>query len=238
MNIEAILASTEHRPWPLPEGAWSFYQEWNTAVFLHWRVNAVQLRALLPKGLELDLFDGDAWVSVVAFTMERIRPRWLPAFPPISDFNELNVRTYVLSGQKAGVYFLSIEAANKVSCWLAGRLSVLPYRFAHITRSNGAFRSNDPITRDSIDLSYSFTEQAVVKTPLDRWLTERYALYQESKGAMLRYDTHHLEWPLQGMQVTKLDLGHSRMNGLVQGLPDVVHYSPGVAVLAWNPRMS
>jgi len=238
MSIRRILATTDHRPWPLPQSGWSYYQEWNDALFLHWRVDAVQLRTLLPKGFELDLIDGDAWVSVVAFTMERMRPRWLPAFPPISDFHELNVRTYVRSDDKPGVYFLSIEASSKVACGIARRLSILPYRYARIARANGTFRSVNPNTQDRMELSYVLSDRPVTKSPLDRWLTERYALYQDSGTALQRYDTHHVEWPFQEVELTKLDLDHDRMNGLLQGLPEVVHFSPGVAVLAWNPRMT
>lgn len=113
MKIREILNKTEHRPWKLPVGNWKFYQEWNNAVFLHWQVNESELRKLVPEDIEIDLFDGKPWVSVVAFTMEKIRPRSLPAFPLISDFDEINIRTYVKYNGKTGVYFLSIEEERK-----------------------------------------------------------------------------------------------------------------------------
>ena len=58
------------------------------------------LQILVPAEIEIDLFEGKPWVSLVAFTMEKIRPRYLPYFPPISNFDEINIRTYVKSKNK------------------------------------------------------------------------------------------------------------------------------------------
>lgn len=97
-------------------------------MFLHWPVPATQIASLLPAPLTPDLLEGSAWVSVVAFTMEQIRPRHLPAFKPVSQFHELNVRTYVRHEGKAGVYFLSIEAQKAISAYLSRSIiSGLPY---------------------------------------------------------------------------------------------------------------
>lgn len=88
MRIQKILENSTHRPWELPDERWKFYQEWNRAIFLHWKVDFQELRNFVPKELEIDLFEGNAWVSVVAFTMEKIRPKNFPHFAPISNFDE------------------------------------------------------------------------------------------------------------------------------------------------------
>ena len=132
MNIEEILRSTDHRPWPIPTNSWSYYQEWNNAIFLHWEVELSELKKHVPKELQIDTFQGKTWVSVVAFTMEKIRPKNLPYFNPISNFHEINIRTYVKANGKTGVYFLSIEAAKRVSCLVARKISKLPYRYSKI----------------------------------------------------------------------------------------------------------
>ena len=89
----------------------------------------------MPKELDIDLFEGKPWVSVVAFTMEKIRPKNLPSFAPISNFDEINIRTYIRSNNKTGVYFLSIEGGTKLSCKIAKGISELPYRFSKMKRS-------------------------------------------------------------------------------------------------------
>ncbi|MDQ3247753.1 MAG: DUF2071 domain-containing protein, partial [Chloroflexota bacterium] len=129
--IGEILRQIDHRPWPRPAAPWAMTQSWHDLLFAHWPVAPEMMRPLLPPQLELDIFDGAAWVGVVPFRMSGVRPRWLPALQGLSAFPELNVRTYVKSRNaahpKPGVYFFSLEAANPVAVWLARTLFKLPY---------------------------------------------------------------------------------------------------------------
>ncbi|MEO5911719.1 MAG: DUF2071 domain-containing protein [Pelobium sp.] len=74
-NIEDILSDISHRPFKIPNGKWKYYQEWNNALFFHWTIPF----DILPEHLNIDTFNGECYVSLVAFTMEKIRPRFLPA---------------------------------------------------------------------------------------------------------------------------------------------------------------
>jgi uncharacterized protein YqjF (DUF2071 family) len=236
---KTILQSIAHRPWPLPAGRWAYYQEWNRALFLHWRVPVAHVQELLPPGLQADTINGDAWVSLVAFTMEHIRPAGLPALSQISDFDEINLRTYVTQNGKAGVYFLNIEAGKAISAYVARRLSGLPYEKATIqrTRFDGeeVYISVNPAKNFKLAAFYETGAPVQEKTPLDLWLTERYCLYQEAGPVLRCYDIHHLPWPLE--QVTLANLQTAYKAGgidLARRKPDLVHYSPGVKVLAWK----
>ncbi len=129
-NFEAnkLLDIIHHRPtWQVPGERWVWYQEWNRALFFHWKVDPEILKSFIPEGIQLDVYNNTAWVSLVAFTMEKIRPRYLPSVSLISDFHEINLRTYVTDGEHHGVYFLSIEAQKQLSAILSRRLSGLPY---------------------------------------------------------------------------------------------------------------
>src|SRR5688572_28073305 len=119
MDIVDILAETSHRPFELPAGNWQYYHEWNNALFLHWTIPYDVIRNCVPGALNLDTFNGDAYVSLVPFTMQRIRPRMLPAIGYVSDFDEINLRTYINNDGKAGVYFLSIESGKRLSAFIA-----------------------------------------------------------------------------------------------------------------------
>jgi len=234
MSVKEILSATEHRPWPLPSIKWSYYQEWNDAIFLHWRVDATLIKEYIPKELELDLIDGSAWVSLVAFTMERIRPRVLPSFSPISNFHEINIRTYVTRGAKSGVYFLNIEAGKRISCYVAKMLSELPYRYSNMKRISNRFTSNQVSTGSSFKLEYELGGKILQITQLDRWLTERYALFQDSKQYLNQFEIHHTEWLLKEITVHSLLLNYPKFPDLFHERPDLCHYSPGVSVLAWG----
>ncbi|MEI6536644.1 MAG: DUF2071 domain-containing protein, partial [Verrucomicrobiaceae bacterium] len=90
------LAARELQP-----GSPVMFQQWRDLLFLHWEYSAAAIQATLPEGLFVDTFDGKAYLGVVPFFMRKIRPRFLPAVPGISDFMELNLRTYV--HDRAGV---------------------------------------------------------------------------------------------------------------------------------------
>ncbi len=229
-----ILNADAHRPWPLRDDPWKYYQEWNNALLLHWRVKPELLESLIPEGLEVDLFDGYAWVSFVAFDMESVRPRHAPAFAPVSDFHELNLRTYARYKGKQGVYFLSIEAGKSLSCFLARKMSQLPYRYAAMSRTSDSFRVENARAGTYFKLVFSKGDAIREKQPLDLWLTERYALFQDVGSGLNSFDIHHPEWPLQELKIISLSIHYPVFDALGLAAPDLCHYSPGVPVLAWG----
>ena len=132
MTPEQILEQHEHRPWPLPRAPWIMRQTWNDLLFAHWSLAAEQLRALVPPQLELDLFDGRAWVAVTPFHMTDVTFRGMPPVPVLSAFPELNVRTYVTYRGKPGVFFFSLDAFNPPAVWGARLAYHLPYFYARM----------------------------------------------------------------------------------------------------------
>ncbi|MCB0658239.1 MAG: DUF2071 domain-containing protein [Saprospiraceae bacterium] len=234
MRIHDILASTDHRPWPLPSGPWRYYQEWNRALFLHWQADYELLRPLVPVALQIDCYAGTPWVSLVAFDMQNIRPRGIPAFPPISDFHEINIRTYVRHKDRTGVYFLSIEGGKRVSCLIAKTLSGLPYRYADMQRDVNRLNSKNASFEDRFAADYLTGPTPAYKSALDKWLTERYALFQDHQYALDRYEIHHIEWPVYHLELRSLQVDYPRFRNLLKGSPDLTHYSSGVQVLAWS----
>ena len=234
MTIQNILNTREHRPWEIPTENWKYYQEWNNSIFLHWQVELEDLKKFVPKELEIDLFEGKPWVSVVAFTMEKIRPKNLPSFSPISNFDEINIRTYIKSNNKTGVYFLSIEGGTKLSCKIAKGISELPYRFSKIKRSQNKFESCNSEYNDELKLEFKVGKVVSEKTELDKWLTERYALFQDSEESINEFDIHHLEWPIQEIELTKIMVNYPRFGKLLKKEPNKIRYSSGVKVIAWG----
>ena len=108
---------------------------WLDLLFAHWPVPLDVLRPLIPAGLELDTFDGQAWLGVVPFRMEDVGPRFLPAPPGPGAFPELNVRTYVTRRGRGGVWFLSLDAASRLAVEGARAAFHLPYVHARMSSS-------------------------------------------------------------------------------------------------------
>ena len=234
-QIEEILNDTAHRPYPMPKGMWAYYQEWNRALFLHWIIPEEQIRKHVPQDLIIDSLDGNCYVSLVAFTMEKIRPRFLPAVTFLSDFDEINVRTYIRNDEKPGVYFLNIEAGKLLSTFVAKAISGLPYEKANMHRKHNSFFSENENKGFGLDAEYEVGQFINEKSELDKWLTERYCLYLEKGNKLYRYDIQHKEWDLNRVQLENLHvdykLGEMRLN---VGQIHSQHYSEGVKVVAWN----
>jgi len=231
---------TSHRPWPLPIGNWSYFQEWNNALFLHWKISPKELTEFIPAGLILDTFNGDAWISVVAFTMQNIRPNGLLSVSGISNFHEINIRTYVKRDNKQGVYFLKIEAGKSISVFIARVLSGLPYVKSTINRSlnkgTHSYISADKNKSPHFKTSFKIVEEIESKTDLDKWLIERYCLYLSSYGKLYRYEIHHREWPLEKVVIKDLKVKYEIGKVALGKEPTLSHFSTGVKVISWKRK--
>jgi uncharacterized protein YqjF (DUF2071 family) len=178
-------------------------QTWHDLLFAHWPLPTNIARPLVPTQLALDTYDGYSWVGVVPFRMSRIRSHFLPPLPGLSRFAELNVRTYVTHGGKAGVYFFSLDAANLPAVFAARRFFHLPYFYADMTsqEADGIVHYSSRRRGASAEFRGHFGPISNVrlteKGSIEHWLTERYCLFTAYQGHICRGDIHHLPWPLQ-----------------------------------------
>ena len=242
-----ILDETAHRPWPMPSGPWVMTQTWHTLLFAHWRIDAAALRARVPVELDLDLFDGTAWIAVVPFCMTNVAPRMMPSVPGVSAFPELNVRTYVTSGGKPGVYFFSLDAGSALAVRAARTLLNLPYFEAHMTAdvANGRVRyssTREPSSGTAARFAGTYRPLDDPAPPtaggLEYFLTERYCLYAlDRHGRPYRLQIHHPPWPLQKAEA---EIGENTMLEPLQlelpSEPPLLHFSRRQDMVAWMPE--
>jgi hypothetical protein len=178
-------------------------QLWHDLLFAHWPVPASELRPLVPPELGLDIFGGECWIGVVPFRMSGIRARGLPAIPGLSRFPELNVRTYVKYGEKPGVYFFSLDAANLSAVLAARAFYHLPYFSAAMTSKehDGTIHYSSRRYRAAAEFRGTYRPAGGSKLSanrtLEQFLTERYCLYTTHRREVYRGEIHHLPWPLQ-----------------------------------------
>lgn len=231
----------DHRPWPPPRAPWAWRQTWHDLLFLHWPVPVSQLRSLVPPELEIQEFGGSAWFGVVPFWMSGVTPRGWPDIPGLSSFPELNVRTYVSRADRPGVWFLSLDAANRVAIWVARGLYRLPYVYARMNvEHDGAridYRSMRP-TGQGFEGSYQPDGPVVNSAPgtLEHFLTERYCLYARSRsGALHCAEVHHAAWPLQRGAATIRRNDMLGVHGIeIDAPPSQIHYAKRLDVRVWR----
>jgi uncharacterized protein len=244
-----ILKHIAQRPWALPRGPWIMKQEWHDLLFAHWAVPVDELRALIPRALEIDTFGGQAWIGVVPFRMSGVRMRGTPAIPGLSRFPELNVRTYVVRDGKPGVWFFSLDAANAVAVWGARTLFHLPYFLAAMSCAEHAgwiryesHRIDRRGSAASLVASYravgeSFHAQA---GSIEYFLAERYCLYAaDDKGRVIRCEIHHPPWPLQSAEAELQEITMAAAAGITiaELRPELLHFSRHQEVVVWEPQV-
>ena len=233
-------------------------QSWRDLLFAHWPIPVATMRALVPPQLELDTFDGEAWVGVVPFRMSDVRPRWLPTMPWLSAFPELNVRTYVRAKNpadpKPGVYFFSLDAANPVAVAIARRFFKLPYynaRMELVEARQEELAAKEPLatirytsqrthrgTADAVfDGVYAPIGDIYLAEPgtLDHWLTERYCFYTVDRDqCVYRCDIHHTPWPLQPAAADiKVNTLATAAGLALPDTPPYLHFARRLDVVAW-----
>jgi uncharacterized protein len=239
------MHDTSHRPWPVPGSPWIMTMQWHDLAFLHWPIPAERLRPYIPAGLELQEFDGSAWLGVVPFYMRGVRIRGIPPLPGTGAFAELNLRTYVTTNGKPGVWFFSLDAASRIAVRAARRTFHLPYFDARMIVRHTADEIDYSSVRSELppgefEASYRATRPVSTATPgsIELWLTERYCLYSaDRRGRIYCGEIHHAPWPLQlaECEIRKNTLA-SQLQIELSPRPPLVHFAKRLDVVAWYLR--
>lgn len=229
-----------------PESPVVMYQRWRALTFLHFPCDPAEVQATLPPGLTVDTFPGPdgreaAWVGLVPFRMKGVRPRFLPPVPGLSAFPETNIRTYVhREGREPGVWFYSLDAANGLACGIARMTFGLPYfhakmsvrereriRYASVRNLDGARHGIEAVPGASLGTATPGT--------LEFFLIERYLLYSQLRGQLVKGRVHHAPYPLQAVDTPVVQETLVAAAGLVPR--PYLHriFSPGVDVRIHAP---
>jgi len=197
-----------------------FYADWERALMIHFEVDAEALQRDVP--FQLDLRDGRAFVSAVAFRMHGMRPRiggrlaaWL--FRPIATHDFLNVRTYVRHGGETGIHFLAEWLSNRIAVRLGPRAFGLPYRFGRIDYEHhwqgGEVVGNVEDVRTATRFGYRAELETSVRNrfapceggSIEEWLMERYAAFNCALGRKRFFRVWHPPWQQCRAEVTLSD---------------------------------
>ena len=226
-----------------PKGQPLMHQSWGKLLFMHWRVEASDLRMLIPEGLEIDTFDGTAWIGIIPFTMWDIRalPPFMPAVPGLSSAHELNVRTYVYYDGVPGVWFFSLDCNSTAAVIAARTFYHLPYHNAKIDLEQSGHTIDYALERTDqpaahFQGSWNIGETIPFSHPdsLEFFLTERYCLYSEKDGDLYRARIFHQPWPLQKATMNSCESTMIESLGLRsrEGEP-VLNYAESLDVDIW-----
>jgi uncharacterized protein len=227
---------------------WVMAMRWDDLAFLHWPVPVAALERFIPPGLQLETFDGHAWIGIVPFRMMAVHARGLPEIPGTNEFLELNVRTYVTDDTRPGVWFFSLDCANPLAVRGARVGFSLPYFDAKMqsleTNQASGFdyssaRTHRGTPAATFRASYKPSGEVIPSVPgsIEHWLTERYCLYaQRPSGQVIRGEILHQPWPLQTCHIEILENTLCDSLGLsLPQTPVLAHFAKRLEVHAWLP---
>jgi hypothetical protein len=232
----------DHIPFKLPNKSYSLSQEWRYLTFLHWIVDSKNIRPYLPDNLELDTYNGKAYVSTIPFLMKNVRPRFLPSIYGISTFPEFNIRTYVKHKNKTGVFFLTLDAQSIITCLFAPYAYGLPYRYSsgRIESIEKAYLWQSKRLSDQVEIKGQCKplgkSMRAAKGSIEEFLFERYCLFTLHKKKLCMAYVAHKPWIFKSgdSQLNINSLTESYNLGIKNSLkPDLVHISNGVKVKTW-----
>jgi len=228
-----------------PPGTPVILQNWRDLLFLHWEYEAAEIERTLPAGLHADTFGGKAYIGVVPFFVRELRPPLLPALPFISDFLELNVRTYVYDeAGTPGIWFYTLDANHLAGVEAARLLYHLPYRYAKIEaqKDETTNRVDFAVAVNGVAANMSYrlrgTIQSAPPNSLEFFLIERYALFAANEGRLFTARVHHSPYPLCEAIVDEFDDRLFLDHGFVspRRSPDHIIASTGVDVEVFAPQ--
>jgi len=230
---------------PPPVSHPAFLTDWDTVTFVNWSYDREILSRLLPAGLELDLFEGKGWLSLVVFHAGNAHFPWLPPIASISNYQQFNLRTYVRSANGTpGVYFFSMDVDQPLL--MLGRLTYgVPYMLStmevvsdgdqlHYTsarRWGGPGCSSDVRVR----IGAPFTNSDM--PPVAPFLADRWSLYAIMHAKVMRAAVAHQPWQLT--QATVLNLNETLVEaaGIApSSAPPVVFYAGSVSARIASPE--
>jgi len=243
--MHQALQFTEHRPFPLPDRPWVMRQRWDDVLFLHWPVPPNVLRPHIPDELELDLYDGTAWIGIVLFEVNGLRGRFFPPIPFANTFPEVNVRTYVKKNGKQGIYFFSLDTSNKLAIKAARTAYSLPYFYANVSLKRSetevnfsSIRKERGMPRESLQVTYrpKGVEVPNEESSFQHWMAERYCQWTLFGNELFRTDIHHRKWVFESVDI------ELTLNTMAQYIPrdcfsktPIAHYSGSKNTLFWLP---
>jgi uncharacterized protein YqjF (DUF2071 family) len=244
-SVQRLLSARE-----LPNRMPVMYQRWDDLLFLHWSCRSQDLRSHIPSQLSLDLYDGQAYISIIAFRMNAVRPAGLSPLPWLSYFYELNVRVYVRDQRdEPGVYFLSLDCNRTLAVWIARTFFNLPYQRAVMNFEVNRSGQEDDQTEHAIacrrtacsDTAYyrwrvEGQQKPAVPGSLDFFLTERYNFFTVRKHKLLRGQVHHAPYNIGTASMSSWSDLPLVWNGIAldKRPPDLASCSAGVDVQAFS----
>ena len=218
-------------------------QQWRDLAYIHWHYDPAVVQSLLPEGIEVDTFDGSAWVGLIPFSMRNISFPFIPPVPYFGSFPEVNVRTYVKRNGVPGVWFFSLDVNRLIPAFVARTTYFIPYCWGRASHKKDDQHLHTTVkrrwpSRSSTEIELTIGGEINEPTDLAHFLSARWGLYSKGFRGRLRYaPVDHEQWQLYEANIVNLEDHLVTAAGLPAPTGEAhVMFSPGVLVRIGKPR--
>ena len=195
--------------------------EWVNLGIITYAVPPDLLAGHVPDGVELDTQDGQAFVSLVAFSFHNTRVLGI-SWPGYRTFPELNLRFYVRRGDERGVVFLREIVGLRLVAWIARTFFNENYRVAPVSCLTHDAKSH--VTMELRLLWAGKTNRITVTgrkpvlvpaaTSAEHRFTELRCGYGiNRRGRTVRYEIEHPAWEIYPVESHLVDLDWASVYG-------------------------
>lgn len=229
---------------------------WRRLVMANYRVERALIEPLVPRGVEIDDFDGEIYVSVVGFLFVHTRVLGLP-IPWHRHFEELNLRFYVrrsVAGEvRRGVVFVKEVVPRRAIAWTAR--FIYNENYVALPMEHQPPGWTIPTDCGRVEYSWRVGERwnrlsAVAQGPpsplapgsLDEFIAEHYWGYcRQRDGGTIEYRVDHPPWKVWSPVTAELDGPVAEFYGpdfadLFSRRPDSALIADGSPIVVGRPR--
>jgi uncharacterized protein len=207
---------------PMTETRWAFLTaRWSNLVLLTYAVPRDALASYVPPGCDLDVREGSAFVSLVAFDFLETRVLGM-SWPGYRNFPEINLRFYVRQGADRGVCFIREYVPRRLVAWIARRIYNEPYAVAQMA-STVEERVTGIRVRHELGVGGTVNTVEVVagkpavvpaEDSTEHFFKEHsWGFGTSRRGALVRYRVDHPVWETYPVQSWKLDWNWAAVYG-------------------------
>jgi uncharacterized protein YqjF (DUF2071 family) len=209
---------------PVPAGPRFLTAAWRTLVMLNWQVDPAILHPYVPRGTELDAWEGKTFVSAVGFLFLGTRVLGVPV-PFHRDFEEVNLRFYVgregPEGWRRGVCFIREIVPKWAVAFLARavyneRYVALPMRHCVEPPPAGLaeYAWKHGGRWNSLHARFSGTPRLLAAGSEEEFITEHYWGYAAQRdGGTVEYRVEHPSWRVWVADEAALDANVAALYG-------------------------
>jgi uncharacterized protein YqjF (DUF2071 family) len=190
--------------------------QWQNLIMANYEIEPSRLMPYLPKGVEIDYFNGKAYVSLVGFLFKDSSIFGIP-IPSMGTFEEVNLRFYVTrkvgNETRRGVVFINETVPNKIVAWVANKLYKEHYTAIPTKHNWNVSNAEKEISYqwkfqskwNSINVNASSTKHKMKVGSIEEFIFEHYYGYTKVDATRsIEYKINHPSWEINTISDYKI----------------------------------